>query len=1470
MESSQTTVPPKRRRFWRRPWRRAVQLAVLAALLGVLAAALAPLILPDTVVRAEVAKALSARLGRPVTVEWAWFSWHRGLRAGGIEIKAGPGAADPDAPLAKIKRLAVRFHPLDVPGAALGMDAPIESLRFDEPEVWVALDEMDRFRSPTEDGRAAPPPEIETIQITDGTFHVENHQTGRSVVLRHVAATVGQLTTNGRGYVNLTAELPGDEQAGRLAVTASLSSLGLAQPERLSGSLKVEWERVNWPETLAAVLAEPYLVNSVGLTTGRLSATFGRDQWNVEGAVEANNLVLGDPRAKGDEAAPLRLVAFDRAVLGFQMRRTDSRKPIDLDLVRFSARGVNLQLSGTVQPDGPRGPQAALRMSGVLDWAPLAESVEPLHRLAANLEELGGGADLNVNVSYGAEGLQLVGGADLAGTKVDWPDVVHKESGRPLRLDVDARVPPAAGAVPAAVRIELAGEAGRVQADCRIPCGSEKADAAALTTVDVQTTVADLESARGLYPVLGRLLGPIHATGPLDVAVSLRGPAPAAATEAAVWSFQSRTDLTQAVLTLGEAPGKAAGILLVLDGAGTLTPATGELNLEHFQVRLDQATFSWSGAGRLQRAEGDAALRGRVEGTVEVRGVESAGALLAPEQFPASAPPLAGAMTLTVRADLTGARLTGTFNADLGSSAIRALPYFDKPAGAPTSAALEGSWRMGEVNHLDGRLRVALPGGTLQLEGQGEVRLRTLSPEAPNPLATGLVAGDGSRPLRHLTVGLAPENRLQVRAEATDLERVVGLSPLLTERLQGYGVSGAATAALEVTTQAEAVRIGGDVDLTAASLQWGRLLDKSPDVPMQVAMTLDVLPPQRHDAVRLQLDRFEARLGDSVTQATGWVELEPPASLSGVGSVGQVLAMLSEARLSVKSRLDHGALLRRTLPWLEPLYERCAIEGPTRLAADFSGTAIRGDVRFGLDATDCRFLEPGSLAKPAGTPASVVLEAHYGDVPGEVVIKQLEMKLADAETRASGRLLFDDPRVSTLAPPTAWSLQAEGRIPDVGRLASLFPARVAAFRPAGGVTFALRAAADPFGVGIGSFDLAAHDARCEWLGRAVSLDGRITYDGERLSTEGMHFVVGRSDVTVAAYIAHPDDAPTGSVLVRGRTLALDEVQDFLTEAHEQLTRIAAEGGAGQAPSLPPAAVRRLQRFLALAQISGAIELDRVTLAVPEWETTYEPTAFRGEGRLSGNRFVIPQFRCTLDEGDVAGEAVLDFRPAVPVLAYAFTARDLHMEDNLRPFIDHTFPGMQVYGTLSTTQSMTQELAEGAVPVGQGETILTDGLMVGPAAPDYVTSVFPGLALSEYRFNKMSNVFRNLKNGDVENRMIFDGRTYDVFIFGTSHPEGPNVIRTSYTLGIDLSVSLGSKVWSRDLDQGKIPLLTYTGRIVGTQYAEQNIEYVLPHQLAWDVFIRRNLVIQLVKSLGRKPPDLHRPPVGPDERPKTAP
>jgi hypothetical protein len=139
-------------------------------------------------------------------------------------------------------------------------------------------------------------------------------------------------------------------------------------------------------------------------------------------------------------------------------------------------------------------------------------------------------------------------------------------------------------------------------------------------------------------------------------------------------------------------------------------------------------------------------------------------------------------------------------------------------------------------------------------------------------------------------------------------------------------------------------------------------------------------------------------------------------------------------------------------------------------------------------------------------------------------------------------------------------------------------------------------------------------------------------------------------------------------------------------------------------------------------------------------------------------------------------------------------------------------------------------------------------------------------MTQYQFTRMSNEFENRANGDVDNRMIFAGRGYDIYIFGITHADG----QINYQVGVDLSVSLGSKVISRTLDSGKLPLMNYTGRIRGSKYVELYPRYVLPHEFAYDVFVRRNLLVQLIRRLGETPPKIERPPVVPDLNSRTPP
>jgi hypothetical protein len=750
--------------------------------------------------------------------------------------------------------------------------------------------------------------------------------------------------------------------------------------------------------------------------------------------------------------------------------------------------------------------------------------------------------------------------------------------------------------------------------------------------------------------------------------------------------------------------------------------------------------------------------------------------------------------------------------------------------------------------------------------------LTEVSGEQANRVAAAAAgAAPVEPPASGLRIRFAPGSTFQVGAKVSDLARAVEVCPALVQALQGYRAEGAVEATALVTLRASAVRIGANVNFTDAALDLATALKKPAGRPMTVDLAMDITAPQQQ-AVELHVANIEARLGDSSARAKGWVRLSQPSLVAALAGPAHLAALIQEADFEVFADWQHNPDLRQALPWLEPLYTRSGLAGPMHLVLAVQGTPLSGQIRFDADATGCRIFNADTLLKPAGTPATVTMALKYGQVPGEMILDKLAIRLADATATVDGRLLFDNPRLTTLAPPTAWSFHTAGRVPDAAILASLFPARLADLKPAGALAFDLRASADAKGAEVESCRLTFSKARAEWLGRQVILDGPFSYDSRRLATDGLSLVAGGSDLKIVDYIDHPnDDKPTGSVSIRGKQLDLQEAANMLQQTSAYLEAKTAEvlGKAGaQRPdkAFSDRLALQAQRLLAGARLSADVAIDRVSFAVPEWNTTYELLNMVADGRLAERRFVIPRFQCRMNDGAISGEVVLDFRQAVPLVSYAYDARDLKMAPNLKPFIDTTFPGMQVFGTLTTHGSFTQRLVEHSTPVGKGETIVTDGLLVGPAAPEYITKMLPGLKLTEYRFTWMSNVYERLENGNIDNRMLFKGKAYDIYLFGLTHPDG----RFEYTLGVDLALSLGSKELSRTLDQGKLPLMNYTGRIVGSHMAEEHISYVLLPQFTYDVFVRQSILLKLIKQIGEKPPEIQRPPVVPDVKTRTTP
>ena len=1518
MADSET--PTSRARLFK--WLAVLVAAVLVA--AAVAVVFLPDLLPSEAVRREVAAMLSERLGRPVTVGSARLDWREGLTATGVRI----GRRDGEGLLARADRLTVVFGPLEVARAAAGRDARVETLRFDGLELWLVLDEDGRWN--VADLLEGKPMDVGMVQVGGARVHFLNRRTGGRLDFESVHASVGELASTGHGYVSLSADLCPEAGAaaeavayhrpspsrdgkgaaapvapprcGHVVVTANLDRLHVGPDETPVGSMKAEWSHLPWPRLWAAVAPDSALAGALRETSGRMSATVGQGTWSAEGAVQAGRLAW----PAGRERPPTALLP--EAILGFRLHRASASAPVVLDLVKFSAPGLDLKMTGTVAPARPATgedadadpgrpwpiPALDLDAAGAVTWGPLCQSAAPLRPLLETFDRLGGTAQIGLHVTTAGEGLRLKASADLSDTVMVAEGQFVKGEHDPLRLRLegtcDRRFRTISDGlldvVTGGARLRLKGTApvdGLIEAvtgtgpdGADVPARvSRLAGAQGTATAEVQDTARVL----ALVPALGRRLGPLEARGPyrIELAVQPLGAADGAGTaeEAAAgpparaagpgtappaWTAVLHADFIDTALDL-RVPGgskKPPGTLARLDADAVFWPAIRRSDVRRLAVQLGDGSIAWDGSARIDwpRKEGEQPV-GRFEGTLTLDGIAKAGSILAPERF-GPAPPVAGGAVFDVAADLAEGRLRTHMEAGLGRMDLRLGRYLVKPAGRAASLALTSLWHTGRWNRVEGDADLDLPGVHLSALGQATLVAQWQDyPAAPR--ARSAVA-----------VTLGPKSTVEIKASVSDVRRAAALSPLLAETLKRGQADGRTEARVVLSLQPDGLQATGQLDLTETALDLGTLLKKPAGRVLRARVAGDIAPHPR-GWIDVRLATAEVHLGESVTRVGGRVRLDWAGLAAPVKPAARLAAALDEADVTVEADWRHGPALGRMLPWLAPLRRRCGLEGPTRWTLALSGTPTRGRVDLDLDATDCRvsavaYRQDAGEAetvtvKKAGVPASARLKVRYGEVPGEMVVEEMEVYLAEATASASGRLLFDDPRLLVPEAPAAWTLQVEAQVPDAAILASLLPWRLADLEPTGAVTVNLMAAADAKGTEVESCRLRFDAARILWLGRRVRLDGPVAYDHERLETDGLDVKVGDSDVRLVTYIARPNDDPTGSVIVRGTALDLAEVQEIIRQTSESLVPgDAEESGDQEATGGGVRLGEHIHRLLARAHLSADVRLDRVTLVVPKWEARYDLENLEAEGRLAEGHLVMPRFRCRLNRGTVTGQMRLDFRQDPPVLHVAYDARDLAMAENLKPFIDTTFPGMKVFGTLSTRATRMQPLAAGAHPVGRSETVLTDGVLDGPGAPDYITNLLPGLKLTRYHFNRMTNVSEQRPDGVTDNRMLFDGKAYDLFIFGVTHPDG----RTRYTLGVDLLLSLGSEAISRTLGQGKLPLMHYNGRIVGSEFAERDIAYVLPHEFAYDVFLRRNLLLELIRSLGRPEPKIEKPLVVPRE------
>lgn len=602
--------------------------------------------------------------------------------------------------------------------------------------------------------------------------------------------------------------------------------------------------------------------------------------------------------------------------------------------------------------------------------------------------------------------------------------------------------------------------------------------------------------------------------------------------------------------------------------------------------------------------------------------------------------------------------------------------------------------------------------------------------------------------------------------------------------------------------------------------------------------------------------------------------------------------------------------LRGLAPELDRLVRRHGLAGRAGVQAvaayDGNGLDVRcgveagdlaiGDMLAGLPAERVRLSEDLTLAalaplgKPAGLPARLDAAVRCPADLSRAAIRDLRARAGGLEVQADGSAevsLGPDGLPADIR-KVALHLAASSRRAEA--LTALVPA-LKRYEPAGGV-FVDAELADAAAGEVTSATIRLDRFRARYRGRDVTLDGTVQVEGfrppprpraadqdaalpsvGRFQTDGLEFHIGENHGWLLADLTALADKPAGTFHVLAEYLDDRDVMAWL-DAAPATTQPATQPGtqAGTQPAARPSyklsavqvrALRGLagellrlgRRHLAAGKLSGRVSIRHLRTYDISVDRTYDVHRLELVASVEEGRVRL-EYVGGLNGGLLKQRYAADLNdPAGPVACEA-ALRDVLAEENIQPQFARFFPGNTVYGTLEKAERTTAPLGDILAaaldpryplhPVGTGKTIAIEGLTQGRAAPIFVTKIFPGLNLAKYRYRKMTAFTELRPDGVTYNDMVFDGKTYDLYMEGTTDAE--NIGR--YEIGLILLGAPQSADWNHTYRQGRIPILNFKARIEGGKRHDEEVSYLWPNETLFVIFLKNNIFYRIWLASGK--------------------
>ncbi|MBN1553832.1 MAG: hypothetical protein JXA11_03750 [Phycisphaerae bacterium] len=577
-----------------------------------------------------------------------------------------------------------------------------------------------------------------------------------------------------------------------------------------------------------------------------------------------------------------------------------------------------------------------------------------------------------------------------------------------------------------------------------------------------------------------------------------------------------------------------------------------------------------------------------------------------------------------------------------------------------------------------------------------------------------------------------------------------------------------------------------------------------------------------------------------------------------------------EWKAQLHIQCDVGDLLGEVVPRWASWAARHRLEGKVHTRGSVHMDRKNLSAQLHVDAADLGVRDVEGFTKTRGEPVLARLEVSTPPdfTAPRIRAFHLETQAVTVDANVEGQTRLDEGGLPIGIAPAEVSLTA--KLQDAGALARFWPAwKDRNLR--GRASLQLRWTAEPNRWGtIRELALGVEDLRGTWREKSCRLDGDVRIENlsfvdestptlGRLTTENLEFAAGDNRGWLLADVRVKPGAPAGEFHVLFASLDDKDLADWLANP-------------ASAPTSQPssrtdadAALRqRADRWIARAHdwfknadLTGRVSAARYRTYDPNVRQYYPARELELRLRIRDNDLRLG-YDAGLYGGRVTGSLATNLTVPQPVVTSKTEYADVKATKTIRPQISRMFPGNTVHGKFNRTENVHFPLRDllcnaadsgyRLCPEGDAELVATDGVVLGKAAPDFVTNIFPGLNLTKYPYRTMTAFTKFLPDGATQNETFFFG-AYDLYMEGTTKRD--NSIR--YMVGLVLLGGAFPAEALRDWKQGRVPILKVKGRIEDGKLVDDTVSYPLPNETLFEIFLKNNLVYRAWVNLHNPPP-----------------